>query len=418
MKIGMRLGSLLLVVLLAVIALAPMGSASTIAINEPVTLKVMWCQGAAESGFEYVIEEKMAEMYPTVKLDWEIITWQDLPSKMQQYMQSGMPDVVFAKSQDANNFGAYNVWADLTDEPYIESVYDFALGGVTINGKVLGMPYIGTYGGVYYNRAIFDQFGLKPPKTFDELKAICATLQENGITPFATHFLDAWFHGWEICIVAGGELMTTSLTWGNEFRDGKRDATDADFRFGMELMDFIHDNTWKDTFSVEQTTCDARFVKGEAAMQMDGSWVSINYATLDPELDYGIFPFPTSQGNGCLNLEPNLTLFKSASTERSDAADALLTLMGTPEMASALSEYVGESSLIKGATSFFTPAQADIDAYAEQGLTRDQNKITNQLPYNEFWDGVHRDFIEYRNGVIDMETLLERANTYRAACGE
>ena len=92
--------------------------------------------------------------------------------------------------------------------------------------------------------------------------------------------------------------------------------------------------------------------------------------------------------------------------------------MATPEMASEWSQYVGESSLIKGAESFNTPAQDDIDLYAGMGLTRDQNKITNQLPYNEFWDGVSSDFTEYRNGDVTMETLLERANARRDVCGE
>lgn len=418
MKMGKWLRSLWLVALMTAVLLAPAANASEIVIDEPVTLKVLWCQDTTASNFEYTIEEKMAEAYPNITLEWELITWQDLPSKMQQYMQSGMPDVVFAKSQDANNFGGYGVWADLTDEPYIQNVYEAALGGVTIDGKILGMPYIGTYGGVYYNREIFAQYGLEPPKTIEELKAICETLKANNIVPFASHFLDAWYHGWTVCLVVGSELISVSETWGDEFRDGQRNASDEEFRIGLEMMEFIHENTWADTYSVEQTTCDARFVKGEAAMQLDGSWVAINYATLNPDFDYGIFPFPTSQGNGCLNLEPNMTFFKSATTEHEDAADALLSLMATPEMASEWSQYVGESSLIKGAESFNTPAQDDIDLYAGMGLTRDQNKITNQLPYNEFWDGVSSDFTEYRNGDVTMETLLERANARRDVCGE
>lgn len=420
MRFSKRLFALLVMMILLVstVGVGAFAEATKITIDAPITINVLWCQATGESGLETTIEQKMAEAYPNITIQWEFITWEDLPSKMQQYMQSGMPDAVFAKSQDANNFGEYGVWADLTNTSYIADVYESSLVGVTIDGKVLGMPYIGTYGGIYYNRAIFDKYKLKVPTTLAELYTVCDTLKANDLTPFATHFLDTWFVGWELAIVAGGELMSSSETWGNEFRDGTRDATNDDFKAGLDMMEYIYKNTWKDTFSIEQTSCDARFIQGEAAMQMDGSWVAANYASLDPTFDYGLFPFPTTTGNGCLNMEPNITFFKSASTPNSDAVDALMTVMATPDMASAWSQYVGEASLIKGATSFTTPAQSDIDYYSSMGLTRDQNLITNQIPFNAFWAEMTSDFIEYVNGNISYDTVLERSNARRSVCGQ
>ena len=193
-----RLTALMLLVMLAMMALSPAVQAEEISIDEPVTIKVLWCQSSAQSGLEYEIEAAMAEAYPNVTIDWELITWEDLPSKMQQYMQSGMPDAVFAKSQDANNYAEYGVWADLTGESYLDNIYESALSSTTVDGQILGMPYLASYGGVYYNRAIFEEYGLEPPTTIDELKHICEVLTENGITPFATHFLDAWYWGWDL----------------------------------------------------------------------------------------------------------------------------------------------------------------------------------------------------------------------------
>lgn len=402
--------------LAAGLAAAPVSAAEYV-IDEPVTIKVLWCQSPTESGLEDTIEEALAEAYPNISVDWELITWEDLPGKMQQYMQSGMPDAVIAKSQDANNFAEYDVWADLSDTDYIKNVYESALYGVTLDDKILGMPYIGSYGGVYYNRTIFKDLGLEVPTTYEELEEVCKVIAENGITPIGTHFLDAWYHGWAMAIACGGELMTTSETWGNEFRDGTRDAADEDFITGLEGFQLIHDYTWEDCYSVEQMTCDARFVQGESAMQFDMSGVAATYAELDPELDFGIFPYPTSQGNGCLNMEPNCTFFKCAATENGEAVDAFLSIMADPAMASEWSQYVGETSLIEGADSFTTSCMPDIDHYSEAGLTRDQNKITNQLPYNEFWADLSNDYTEYVQGNIDLDTVLERANSRRDVCG-
>lgn len=424
----MKKSKMLLVVTSMAMGLAACGSvfagaaeteaaAAGYSVDEPVTLKVLFCQGPTEAGLEDQIDEAVQAVYPNISCDYEIITWEDLPGKLQQYMQSGMPDIVVAKSQDANNFAEYNIWADLSDTSYIHNVFDSALWGVTIDDKILGMPYIGSYGGVYYNKTIFSDLGLEVPKTYDDLEKVCETLKENDITPFATHYLDGWFHGWELAIAGGGELMSASETWGDEFHDGKVTTSDEAFQNALKAMDMIHKYTFDDCYSVEQSTCDARFVKGEAAMAFDMSGVAATYMELDPDLDFGLFPFPTSKGDGCLNMEPNATFFKSASTENDEACDAFLSVIASPEFAGQWSQYVGEASLIKDADSFQTPAQPDIDAYSEQGLTRDQNMITNQLPYNEFWDPTSSDFTEYINGNITLDEVTKRAQERADVCG-
>ena len=35
-----------------------------------------------------------------------------------------------------------------------------------------------------YKKSVFEQYGLKEPKTWDDLMKICETLKENGVIPF------------------------------------------------------------------------------------------------------------------------------------------------------------------------------------------------------------------------------------------
>ena len=62
----------------------------------------------------------------------------------------------------------------------------------------------------------------------------------------------------------------------------------------------IYDNTFKDTFSTEQTDCDAKMVLGEAAMKVSGSWSIQNFLDIDENFDFGIFPFPNQTGDSKL----------------------------------------------------------------------------------------------------------------------
>ena len=47
---------------------------------------------------------------------------------------------------------------------------------------------------MYYNKAIFDKYGLEVPTTYDEYVQVCDTLKENGVTPVALASTadDAW----------------------------------------------------------------------------------------------------------------------------------------------------------------------------------------------------------------------------------
>ena len=72
-------------------------------------------------------------------------------------------------------------------------------------------------------------------------------------------------------------------------------------------------NTWTDqTFSMEQTACDAKMVMGEAAMKVSGSWSIQNFLDIDESFDFGIFPFPNQTGDAKLLFEPNITFMASA----------------------------------------------------------------------------------------------------------
>lgn len=381
-------------------------------LTEDVTLRILACS----TGYEDAIEEAVAEAYPNITIEWEVISWNDLESKMQQYIQSGMPDIVIGKSQDANNYGSYGVWEDLTGKPYMEKVASNALPGVTVDGQVLGMSYTALFGGIFYNRAIFEEYGLEVPTSWEEIEEIVEVLESNGVTPFATHYMENILY--TAGIVTGLNLMAVSQEWGEEFKNGERSALDPEFAEGYEHVKYMMDHSWDDTYSVDQTTCDARFISGEAAMQMDGSWVINNYLELDENFDFGLFAVPDSQGVNNLIFEPDLTFFKSADTEYPEYVDAIFTLMTDTDVASSVCDAATQGSLIEGVeVHFVNPCQSDIDTYVANNQIIDQNIMTNQLPASGFWDECASDVSEWLNGNMTLEEALEAADARSSVCG-
>lgn len=380
--------------------------------KENITLRVL----ATGTDYSDIINQAVSEKFPEITLEWETISWNDLQGKMQQYMQSGMPDIVIGKSQDANNYGSYGVWEDLTDKPYMEKVNEAALSGVTVDGQILGMSYTALYGGIFYNREIFDQYNLEIPQSWQEIEEIVEVLENNGITPFATHYMENILY--TTAIVTGTNAFAVSDNWGQEFKDGERNATDTEYREGYERVKYMMDHSWDDTYSVDQTTCDARFVQGEAAMQMDGSWCINNYISLDENFEFGVFTVPDSQGKNKLIFEPDLTFFKSADSKYSEEIDEIFELLTDPEIAGDVCDAVSEGSLINGAeVTFHNPCQPDIDQYVSDGKILDQNIMTNQTPASGFWDECSSDLSEWLHGNMTLDEALEAANSRRDVCG-
>jgi ABC-type glycerol-3-phosphate transport system substrate-binding protein len=60
------------------------------------------------------------------------------------------------------------------------------------DNKIYAVPFLVAYWVVFYNKPLFDENGLQPPTTWDELTALCDTLKGLGVTPLAQTIIDRW----------------------------------------------------------------------------------------------------------------------------------------------------------------------------------------------------------------------------------
>lgn len=75
---------------------------------------------------------------------------------------------------------------DLWQETGLDRTYPAAFRMLSEHdGKQFILPMGYTWNGVYYNRGVFEQYGLRPAQTWDEFITLCDTLLLNGETPLA-----------------------------------------------------------------------------------------------------------------------------------------------------------------------------------------------------------------------------------------
>ena len=378
--------------------------------DEPVTLTVLAGQSTTDAGIEDMIDEALAEKYPNITLEWECVDWgNDFQPKMQQYMQSGLPDIMIGKAQDVSTYAPQGVLGEI-DSTYLDRGLDAARENVTIDGKTYGLVYNAMYQGVYYNKAMFKENGWEIPKTLDDLQAIIDDCKEKGITPFASHMVDTWSIGNMSMQFAMNDVFNKTPDWGDKFRAGEVSFSDSeDMQNALNYNKLIYDNTFEDTFSTEQTDCDAKMVLGDAAMQVSGSWSIQNFLDIDENFDFGIFPFPNQTGDSKLIFEPNITIMTSANTEHQDAVNDFLDLMSSDkDLAVEILDYTKTASMLKDVTpTFNNPSQEDIDKYASEDMIVDVTLGNNQLVWGGFQEENAKDIAAWLQGQESLEDCLK-----------
>ncbi len=396
-------------VAMVVSSLSGLAMTATAAEDEPVTLTVLAGQSTTDAGIEDMIDEALKEAYPNITLEWECVDWgNDFQPKMQQYMQSGLPDIMIGKAQDVATYAPQGILAEI-DSQYLDAGLDAARENVTIDGKTYGLVYNALYQGVYYNKDMFAENGWEIPKTIDELQVIIDDCKAKGITPFASHMVDTWSIGNVTMQFMMNDVFNNDPTWGDKFRAGEVSfSTDEAAQTAYQYNKLIFDNTYEDTFSLEQTDCDARMVLGEAAMKVSGSWSIQNFLAIDENFNFGIFPFPNQTGDSKLIFEPNITIMTSASTEHQDAVNKVLEVLTTDkDLAVEIYDYTNTAAMLKDVTPTFpNPSQEDIDKYAADGMIVDVTLGNNQLVWGGFQEENAKDIAKWLQGDASFEDAL------------
>jgi len=166
---------------------------------------------------------------------------------------------------------------------------------VTINGHPYTVPLnMHIQNILYYNKKLFDELGLKPPKTFEELISVAKTIKKAkpGMYPLALGTKEKWEAAFvfdSILLEVGGPEYYVKLYKGEV--DVKNDPT---FRKALErlkeLVPYIYPYhatlTWDESCGL--------LVSGEAAMVIMGTW-AIGYFKSrgwEPGREFSAVTFP------------------------------------------------------------------------------------------------------------------------------
>lgn len=236
----------------------------------------------------------------------------------------------------------------------------------TYDGKLYGSAISTPVSGMFYNKAMFDKYDLKEPKTWEELVKVCQTFLDNGITPFGISVKDTWvlamLHDALTLKSAGPEKTAKAITkQGVSYNDPDFLASATKIKELVDMGAFIEGAS-----GLSNDEASANFYNGTVPMYITGSWMggSIMSDAANPA-DFDVAPIPVINATNA-----KITDFMGG------ASDTLMVAAGTkyPEEAgNAVFE------LTKGISKYAYLAGAGIPAWKVDYDASSVNPITQKV---------------------------------------
>jgi len=276
-----------------------------------------------------------------------------------------------------DNFGQivqmYNVpdlLVDLSKEPWIGRL--MATDGVTVDGKVYGLPMNGTPSveGFVYNKDVFAKAGVAVPTTQAELLDACAKLKQAGVTPIVVTAKDTWTIGMWIIEIMPLVVMDRPTIW-TDLNTGKVKYNEVpQFLAALQGMkQLIVDSGFvnKDFLATTYDMGNDMVATGKAAMVVQGDWAASDMVKKYPDANVGMFPFPiVDNARFTAGFTPAFTILKESKNVA--AAKELLKYFATPEQVKAVALDWGYVPATKDVTVELAPwIQEVVDNYITKG---------------------------------------------------
>ncbi|OON97755.1 MAG: ABC transporter substrate-binding protein [Epulopiscium sp. Nele67-Bin005] len=284
--------------------------------------------------------------------------------------KNDMPDILamggdsyFTEVQSAG------MLVDLSNEAYIITLHESYLDMVYNRNEnkeeiVYGVPYATNASGVIYNKDLFEQAGVDVPNTWNEFINVIETLDSKGIEPFVFTYKDSW------TILPPWNSMAPVIQPANFMDDRLQDKTTfvGTHEQVLENIITLMDYAQPDFMGMSYDDGNKAFAMGEGAMIINGNWAINQVIAANPDINLGMFAFPTSNNA----IENKLTsgvdvLFAvvKGNSEKEEVAKKFVEFATTPEIAT---KYINDQfafSAIKGVEQtnpMVSDASADIMA--------------------------------------------------------
>lgn len=282
------------------------------------------------------LEDKL----PGIRLTYDAVPLDYYGSTLSSELLSGSGPDIIEVGGETRLLASTGRLLDLTDEAFVSSFKKEGIQPYSVGGKVYAVPLQSWFEGMYYNKDIFEKYGLNPPRNFEEFISLHKKLQSVGIK---AQIMGA--QSWEPMMKQSIALVNSEF-----YADQKNSGFDAAFDKGEARLEdcwLPAVTLWSSVISEGCLTPDMlsysyeqameEFALGKAAMWQSGPWSLNEILRINPGIRLGMFPIPgTREDEGWLVGGPGSALAVSANSKNKQAAIDVLAATATIDAQMAL----------------------------------------------------------------------------------
>lgn len=279
----------------------------------------------------YAVVQAYMEKNPDVIINLTGEETNEHYNKMKMDAQAGtLPDVfsnLLAPSKEmAANGNLYNLDEFIKENDLSSIMSDNILNSLEVDGSVYGLPYQKMVTGFWYNQALFDEYGVKVPETYEELLEAAEVFSKNDIVTIAKGAQDPysiWGTMGLLCRYGYFDKIDAILA-------GEEKYNNPDFIKFYEKLDELREAGAFPSNVATSTYYDAKemFMSGRAAMFDSGTWESAYLETSDLKDDFAFsWGVSFSDGVGDQNVSmqvPHVPLCISAKVAEDPEKEAAI----------------------------------------------------------------------------------------------
>jgi len=304
--------------------------------DDKITVEFMhlWPEGSSKQHNEIVsdIILDFEEENPDVKIDLEVLSNEQYKDKLKVLSTSDeLPDVGMTWAagflKPYVNGDKFATLDDILEEDLKDSFVSGTAEAYEIDGDTYGLPLELNIATVFYNKAIFDEYDLKEPETFEQLEEVVRTLKDNGVDPIALGNKDRWTGSlWYMYLadrIGGDEVLNKAIDRSGSFENPALIEAAEKVQSLVGLDAFV-----KGFNGLSDEEAKSMFMSEQAAMYLIATWDLPNYTTNEDvpqefrdSVDY--FNFPTVDGKGDMSSfvgGPGVGLFVAEDSDVKDEA--------------------------------------------------------------------------------------------------
>ncbi|AEJ39579.1 extracellular solute-binding protein [Sulfobacillus acidophilus TPY] len=300
------------------------------------------------------VQQALNKQGDHLQIQFRAINPTNYDSVLQTAMDGGQgPDIFYGRAGIGTlNYAAAGMISPLNGVVNFSAVNPATLADVTYQGKYYGVPLDIETMAVFYNKSMFQQYGLSVPQTWNQFIHVCHVLQSHGVTPIYSMGLQGWMLALDFDEIGAtflGDHFTKQLV--------NRQATYQSAPYVnalahyQQLAQFMEPNF--QAVGAADNEQQVALATGKAGMIFDGIFDVPTILQYNPHLKLGAFLVPpaTSTQHAQVDWYEDADLAMNSHISNpavAKATEEIMKYVATPAFGQDFSGIAGEISAIKG----------------------------------------------------------------------